>query len=211
MPQPDATLLASLRERIDAFDRDGAVRLALDSLSSGNLTIPSLYSTLSALLIDVGESWQRGDTPVWQEHFATAVVRTILEAAHPFVIEAAAPSVGRTVLLATPPEEYHDLGLRMVADRFELAGWRVHLLGASLPEAELSRAVDSLGADAVVLSASTHFHRVALRSYVQTLRAGHPELLIWVGGAAFADGAAGWAQEMLLDEDAIPTLAARAG
>jgi hypothetical protein len=35
----------------------------------------------------------------------------------------------------------------------------------------------------------------------------HPLLRIWVGGAAFADGAPDWSAEMLLDTSAIPTLA----
>lgn len=211
MPASDPALLARLEQLIAARDRDAAVALALAEVRERRLDVPTLYDTLAVLLVRVGESWQRGDEPVWQEHFATATVRTIIEACHPFVAEAAAPRIGRVVLLATPPEEYHDLGLRMVADRFELAGWTTHLLGASLPEDELARAVDALSADAVVLSASTHFHRVSLRSYVQALHGQHPHLCIWVGGAAFADGAPDWPTGMLLDASAIPTLAQKTG
>lgn len=211
MPETADSLLKGMTARLDARDRDGAVDLALSAVRDSALSVPELYDMLAELLVGVGESWQRGETPVWQEHFATATVRTIVEACHPFVDEAAAPSVGRTVVLATPPEEYHDLGLRMVADRFELAGWTTHLLGASLPASELSQAVSALGADAVVLSASTHFHRVSLRPYVQALRADHPRVRIWVGGAAFTAGAEDWPAEMLLNPDAIPTLAAQAG
>lgn len=199
-----------LSTKIDAYDRDGALELALDAVRSGSLSIPLLYDTLAALLVDVGASWQRGETLVWQEHFATAVVRTIIEACHPLVNEAAAPPNGKTVLLATPPEEYHDLGLRMTSDRFEIAGWTTHLLGASLPVSELSKAVLALKADAVVLSASTHFHRVALRGYTEKLAAAHPALMIWVGGPAFADGAPDWPTGALLDPAAIPLLAERA-
>lgn len=199
-----------LADRIAAHDRDGAIALALDAVRSKAVTIPELYDALSALLVRVGESWAHGVTPVWQEHFATAVVRTIIEACHPLVAESAAPANGLTVLLATPPEEYHDLGLRMIADRFELAGWEAHLLGASMPATELIAAVSVLGADAAVLSASTHFHRVALRTYVELLRAAHPQLRIWVGGAAFADGAADWPAGMLLDPAAIATIAGQA-
>lgn len=200
-----------LSTKIDAYDRDGALALALDAVRSGSLSIPALYDTLAELLVGVGASWQRGETLVWQEHFTTAVVRTIIEACHPLVNEAAAPLVGKTVLLATPPEEYHDLGLRMTSDRFEIAGWTTHLLGASLPVSELSKAVTALRADAVVLSASTHFHRVALRGYTEKLAATHPGLLIWVGGPAFADGAPDWSAGRLLDPASIPMLAEQAG
>ena len=180
-------------------------------MRSGSLGIGELYDLLCGILKVVGASWQAGETRVWQEHFATATVRTIVEACHPLVIERAASPVGRTVLLATPPEEYHDLGLRFVADRFELAGWSVHLLGASLPVEEMTQAVGALRADAVVLSASTHFHRIALRSYVDTLRTAHPGLRVWVGGTAFAIEHHGWSSDELLDIAAIPSLAAAMG
>ena len=40
------------------------------------------------------------------------------------------------VVMAAPDDEYHDLGLRMLADRFTLAGWRSHFLGAAVPVGE---------------------------------------------------------------------------
>lgn len=207
MSQAAATLLMELSARIRVQDRDGALLVSLQRVESGALSIPELYDILTEFLVEVGAAWQRGETSVWQEHFATAVVRTIIEACHPLIAQRAAPGNGKTVLLATPPEEYHDLGLRMIADRFELAGWTAHLLGASLPETELASAVTALGADAVVLSASTHFHRLALKPYVDGLLADHPGLRIWVGGAAFAAEGLGWPAEMLLDPAGIPSLA----
>ncbi|HSQ22719.1 MAG TPA: cobalamin-dependent protein [Coriobacteriia bacterium] len=196
-----------LTERIAARDRAGAVTAALDAVRSGGLSVPDLYDLLAALLVNIGASWQAGETEVWQEHYATAVVRTIIEACQPLVAECAPAPIGRSVVLATPSEEYHDLGLRMIADRFTLAGWTAHLLGASVPAAELLDAVRELGADAAVLSAYTHFHRLALKTYVDELHAAHPGLCIWVGGAAFAREHDGWPDEMMLDPHAIPALA----
>lgn len=198
MPYTVSTLRDTLLQRIAAHDRDGAVAAALDAASSTAMSIPELYDLLADLLVDVGASWRAGETEVWEEHFATAVIRTIVEACHPLVTERAAAPNGRTVVLATPPEEYHDLGLRMIADRFTLAGWTAHLLGASVPLDELVAAVAELDADAVVLSASTHFHRLGLRPYVDALRAAHPSLRVWVGGPAFAIEAEGWS-DLLLD------------
>lgn len=201
----------TLTEHIAAHDRDAAVCTAIDAVRTEALSIPELYDLLATMLVEVGASWQAGETEVWQEHFATAVVRTIIEACHALVAERAPAPNGRTVVLATPPDEYHDLGLRMTSDRFELAGWTTHVLGASVPAEELARAVTALGADAVVLSASTHFHRLALRPYVDVVRAAHPNLQVWVGGAAFAQGAEDWSPETLLDPTEIPSLADRVG
>jgi hypothetical protein len=57
----------------------------------------------------------------------------------------------------------------------------------------------------VALSASTHFHRLRLRSYVETLAAAVPDVTVWVGGPAFAHGHEGWPDEMVLTPRAIPT------
>jgi MerR family transcriptional regulator, light-induced transcriptional regulator len=198
----------NLRTGLDAalrdHDRAGAVRRALQALDDGAATVPELYTILSAILVEVGAGWRGGTTEVWQEHAVTGIVRTIVEscALH---VEAAAPTDRpATVVLAAPDDEYHDLGLRMLADRFTLAGWRAHVLGANVPVAELIAAVGHLGADAVAISASTHFHRLQLRTYVDALAEAQPDVRVWVGGPAFAYGHDGWADELILDPREVP-------
>ncbi len=171
-------------------DRAAAVRIALGAVLDGAISVPDLYTlVLGPLMTDTGAAWQRGATCVWEEHYATATVRTIVEALAPHVIEALTrvTARGETVLLACPPEEYHDLGLRMMLDRFLLAGYNAHFLGADLPVSEICEAAERLGADLVVLSASTHYHRVRLRETIERLQAGVPAgTRIVVGGPAFA-------------------------
>jgi methanogenic corrinoid protein MtbC1 len=99
----------------------------------------------------------------------------------------------------------------MLADRFTLAGWTAHLLGGNVPADELIAAVSELGADAAVVSVYTHFHRIALKQYMEDLRTAHPQLHVWVGGAAFAREHDGWPDNMLLDPAQIPSLAGQVG
>ena len=73
-------------------------------------------------------------------------VRTIVEACLLRVESTAGPGRTTSVVLAAPTEEYHDLGLRMLADRFTLAGWRALFLGADVPLPELLTAVAELDA-----------------------------------------------------------------
>jgi MerR family transcriptional regulator, light-induced transcriptional regulator len=201
----DSTRLrAELAEALGAYDRQRAVAVALDAVDEGSVSIDALYRILSEMLVEIGAAWQRGTAEVWQEHYATGVVRTIVEACAPRVEEQAPAGRTSTVVLAAPSDEYHDLGLRMLADRFTLAGWRAHFLGADVPLQELTAAVDELGADAVTLSASTHFHRLALKEYAAGLAESHPQVRIWVGGAAFAHEHDGWPAEMVLDPLAVP-------
>lgn len=203
--QEGADVRPDLDRALRAYDRDGAVRVALDALDDGTTSIRGLYTTLSEILVDVGSAWQTGTATIWEEHYVTGVVRTIVEACAPHVARTA-PEPSATVVLAAPDDEYHDLGLRMLADRFILAGWRAYFLGANVPLAELIAAVRQLDADAVALSASTHFHRVSLRQYVPALLEAAPGIRIWVGGPAFAHEHDGWDDEMILDPLAVPTV-----
>ncbi len=196
-------LRAVLDAAVAAYDRPRAVAAALEAVD-GELTVDQLYRELSDMLVTIGDSWQRGATEVWQEHFVSSVVRTIVEACALRVEAAAPPNRTATVILAAPSDEYHDLGLRMLADRFTLAGWRALFLGANVPLSQVVDAVGELKARAVALSASTHFHRLRLRDYVDGLTDAVPEVRVWVGGPAFAHEHDGWPAAMVLDPLSIP-------
>ena len=191
---PDPHRISALRTSLDRAlaerDRAGAIAVALEAVDAGATTIPDLYTlVLGPLMADTGAAWQEGTTRVWEEHYATATVRTIVESLAGRVAAAAVevPSRGEVVLLACPPEEYHDLGLRMLLDRFLLAGYDAHFLGADTPVSEICDAASRLGASLVVLSASTHYHRVRLRDTVESLQTGLPAgTRLGVGGPAFA-------------------------
>jgi methanogenic corrinoid protein MtbC1 len=198
------TIRAALDEAFSSYDRSQAVEVAVAAVADGSITIEDLYSLLSSKLVDIGAAWGRGSAEVWQEHFATSVARTIVESCALRVEHTAPPERTATVVLAAPSNEYHDLGLRMLTDRFILAGWRAQFLGANLPVSELITAVEALGAHAVALSASTHYHRVGLLHYVEQLSASHPGVRVWVGGPAFAHEHDGWPDGMMLDPHAIP-------
>jgi methanogenic corrinoid protein MtbC1 len=187
-------------------DKATAVRTAVEAVTSGGLSIPVLYrDVLTRILADTGAAWQRGRTAIWEEHLASATVRTIVEILYPGVLKAkaAVPPSGRSVLLACPPEEGHDLGLRMVSDRFDMAGWTTYFLGPDTPVAEIADAARRLGVDAVVMSSSTHFHRLAVRHAFDALKKELPEMDIWVGGPAFVGAATGWLPQEVVDLDGL--------
>jgi methanogenic corrinoid protein MtbC1 len=190
-----------LDEALTAHDKAGAVGAALAAVDSGALSVQQTYVVLGALLTDFGARWQTGEVCVWEEHLASATVRTIVEGLYPRV-SALAKARGHdrgTVLLTCPPHEAHDLGLRMLADRLELAGWRVFFLGADTPTSDIVAATVGLSADAVVLSLSTHFHRVAFRSLLMELHKELPTVRILAGGPAVPRGAHGIPEEDLFD------------
>ena len=204
-PAVDAVYRA-VAAALGEHDKATAVRTAVEAVTTGAVAIPVLYrDVLARILADTGVAWQSGRAAIWEEHLASATVRTIVEILYPGVLKAkaAATPSGRTVLLACPPEEGHDLGLRMVADRFDMAGWTTYFLGPDTPVAEIADAARRLGADAIVMSSSTHYHRLAVRHAVDALKGELPGVDIWVGGPAFAGAATGWLPQEVVDLDEL--------
>ncbi len=73
-------------------------------------------------LYDVGELWEQGKISVAGEHLATAISEGLLHLSYPRLF--AAPRSGRLAVVAASVGERHQFGARMVADMFELHGWR---------------------------------------------------------------------------------------
>lgn len=197
-------LLARLNERVTAHDKPGAVTEALGAVECGEIDIPTLYAdVLARLMVDLGGRWQAGTTRVWEEHLASSTVRTIIEALYPTVRRLAAetPANGRSVLLTCPPDEAHDLGLRMLTDRFDLAGWTTHLLGPDTPGPEIVAAAEALGVELIVVTSSTHFHRLRVRTLVDDLHTRLPCVRVVVGGPAFATDSEGFADDEVIRMD----------
>lgn len=213
-----AESVRDLHRCLETNDRAEAVRIILAAVDKG-LPIEDLYTyILQPFLESVGREWQERRAAVWQEHLIVGAVRTAIDALYPRVLERKAQvrAVDVTVAFFCPPEETHDLGLRMLVDRFDMRGFRTVYVGAMTPVDEMVACVRSTGATVVCLSASTHFQRMALRAVVRHLREALPALRIVVGGPAFAHSAKDWEEysvksvDALMDELAAPVRGAAA-
>ncbi len=200
-----AELRGSLDAHLSAHDKAGAVATALEAVRERRIGIGELYGlVLVPLLVDTGAAWQRGKIGVWEEHLASATLRTIIEALYPEVLAASAAGAGAAgrVLLACPTGEQHDLGLRMLADRLQLAGWDVHYLGPDTPTADIAAAAESLGVSLVALSAATHYNVVLARRVVDELKRLLPGVRVGIGGPAVTC-AADWPEGDLLTDESL--------
>lgn len=187
-------LIERLERCLRDHDREAAVVAALSAVERG-LSIEDLYSQVfEPLLASVGRSWQEGRTAAWEEHLFVGAIRTAIDALYPRVIQRKkeGPVLATRVAFFCPAEEAHDVGLRMLVDRFDLRGFRTVYVGAFTPVCQMVECVRKMGVEVVCLSASSHFQRVALRSVVERLREALPDTRLVVGGPAFALSEDGW-------------------
>jgi methanogenic corrinoid protein MtbC1 len=87
-------------------------------------------------LREIGFRWERGDLTVDEEHRASHLVIESIDRLRPDTPE------GPVALLACPPDELHDLPLRLVRLVLEWAGWRTEFIGAGLPWRAAHHAVE---------------------------------------------------------------------
>jgi len=140
------------------------------------------------VLIDIGDAWHAGRVTEAQEHFATAFLRSRIEALARSVHAADGAPL---VLLACAPGEQHELGLMMVNVLVRFQGLASAYLGANVPADALLSAARELGPAVVGLSASTGDAVTALATVVRRLREEMPGTAVLLGGRVFAEGGAG--------------------
>ena len=101
-------------------------------------------------LKEIGDRWADGRLSVDQEHRASHLMAGALDQLRP-----TSPPMGRVALLACPPEEQHDLPLRLVRLLLEWRGWRTQFLGARTPWDALHTAIERERPWMVALSSRT--------------------------------------------------------
>jgi methanogenic corrinoid protein MtbC1 len=130
--------------------------------------------------VGMGDRWARGDMGVRHEHFASERLRDLLSAEWRTLV---ANVSGPSVVLATLPEERHELPLHMAAVVLTLARFEVVFLGSSTPPPEIARAVREHAAIAVILTLSAYAERKTAHAQLRELRdALDPGVLVAAGG-----------------------------
>lgn len=176
----------ALLNSLDEVNKDKSVQLALKGLSEGKITIPFLYEEiLRPALYSIDEC--QDDDCIWQEHVRTSIVRTIIEAAYPFVIEEKqkiAPN-GLKVILVCPEKEYHEIGLRMMADFFSLNGYESIFIGTNTPKDQVLYAVNRLEPDYLAISVTDYYLLFEAKKMVEKIKSISELNKVIVGGRAF--------------------------
>lgn len=198
-----ATVSSDAVERFDAAvaraDVDAALSVVSELLGDGLDPVAVMVDVIAPVQTKVGQRWQSGAWSVAQEHAATSVAVSALEA----VTRATQPSGGSRgrVVLACAEREWHAVPAMIVAGALRAEGWQTMLLGASTPTARLSRYLQDLGPDVTAVSCSVAAGLPNARGFIEaSTTAGIPVL---AGGAAFgpdslrADrlGATAWAAD----------------
>lgn len=166
-----------------------AVQFMIDARDQGTPLI-EIYQALTIAQYEVGRMWHHAAINIAEEHLVTFTTERTM-AVLAFQAEKK-ESNGLTVVSAAVANNAHDVGIRVVSDFFEFAGWRAICLGGDLPAKDISAAVQWMDASLVLLSASLSTQLVEIREAITAVRASDTDCKIMVGGSAFSDAPEMW-------------------
>ena len=179
-------LLALLEgDRRRASDRILAARDGRGTVSP--LTVHEIYrDVLIPAQVELGRMWHLNEIGVAEEHFATATTQLVMSQLYRYL--PVAPSTGKVLVAGSVDGNAHDIGIRMIGDLLESAGWRTVHLGASVPAADFAQAVEHFGGDLAAVSAGLGSQLPVVGATIAKIREADRVIKVMVGGQAFAAG-----------------------
>ncbi len=168
-----------------AADYAGGLKIAESVLARENGQEALYLGLIKPVMYDIGRLWEDDKISTAEEHLATSLIGRMLAALYeklPF----SATDRGKAIVTSAP-NEYHELGARLLADMLESDGWDVLFLGANTPAHALIDMIRKTRPRFVAISLTMPFSIDRVSGIISAIRA-IPELSfvkIMVGGAAF--------------------------
>ncbi|AFK07634.1 cobalamin-binding protein [Mesotoga sp. HF07.pep.5.2.highcov] len=181
---------SSFIEALDSQDKKRAVEICIDALDSGSIEVVDLYLEILGPALGNWECDYESDRMcIWNEHIRSSIVRTVMECCYPYIIgkrggkRSAEKEV--TVAVLCPPEEYHEIGARMISDIFTIAGYNSTFVGANTPLDTFLEAMKELNPSYIAISVSNYYNLINTRRMITKIREHGGKSRIVVGGKAF--------------------------
>jgi len=185
-----------------------ASQLIIDAVEEG-APIKEIYlNVFQPVQREVGRLWQQNQVSVAQEHYCTAATQLIMSQLYPKIFNMTRSD--QRLVATCVGGELHEIGVRMVADFFEMEGWDTYYLGSNTPASSILQTIEEQNADVLAISATIPYHVSKVAALIENVRTSFTDeqINILVGGYPFntspnlwqhvgADGFAPNAQEAI--------------
>jgi methanogenic corrinoid protein MtbC1 len=182
-----APLYPLAKKYLDALlagEKHTASGLILDAVGKG-MDIKDIYlEVFQRSQYEIGRLWCLNKISVAQEHYSSAATQLIMSQLYPRIF--AGTKIGRNLVAACVNSELHEIGIRMVADFFEIEGWDTYYMGANTPATSIIQAIEKNRPHILALSVTMPFHQSLLQETIAKVRASDADgrVKIIVGGHA---------------------------
>jgi len=190
--EPSGSRAHRFLEAILQGNESAAAREALFSMVDGTPIVDVYQQILTPALHEIGRLWQRNEISIAKEHAATAALQRVM--AQLIDLSPTPPHREFSVVTCAPGNAQHDVGARMVADAFTLAGWHSTYLGGNVPVEDLLAYLDEVSVDVLAVSATLGRDLMPIRSLISELENRPLAPIVLVGGRAFSLRSTLWRQ-----------------
>lgn len=164
-------------------NKDKCSEIVKNLLEEG-IDLKEIYVELfQKALYRIGKLWDHNEITIPEEHMATQIIEALLNKFSPAVTA----DSNLKVVVTCIDKEFHEIGAKMVANIFELNGWKTFYLGASVPLRELTKFINNSDPQIIALSWSLYLNLARFLEMIDTLTKLFPTKKIFVGGQALAE------------------------
>jgi MerR family transcriptional regulator, light-induced transcriptional regulator len=166
-------------------DRYLASQMIVDKVANSEDVKAIYLNVFQTSLREIGRLWQTGQISVAQEHYCTAATQMIMSQLYPYIFTT--EKNGLSLVATCVSGELHEVGIRMIADFFEIGGWDTYYLGANTPAKSLLTTIEEQEASILAISASMFYNVDAVAELISHVRTSKltRDVTILVGGYPF--------------------------
>ncbi|NMA48161.1 MAG: cobalamin B12-binding domain-containing protein [Tissierellia bacterium] len=170
-------------------DKDECLFYCIEGIENGKFTIPELYEgILKPALYNIDKCPTSDPGCIWKEHLKTGIVRTIIEGIYPYVVKLGKKQerTNKKIILANPEKEYHELGLRMASDFFQICGYHTIYIGTNTPRTQICEAIKSEKPDYIAISITDYYLIFEAKKTIERIKENNKyDIKVILGGQAF--------------------------
>lgn len=149
-------------------ERQKASSLIMQTVENG-MSIKDIYLTIfQPSQWEIGRLWQMNQVSVAQEHYCTAATQLIMSQLYPYIFNT--EKIGRSFIGTCVSGELHEIGMRMVADFFEMEGWDTYYIGANTPTESIIDTIEMHQADVLGISTTMLFHVKEVQNIINRIK-----------------------------------------
>ena len=185
---PHLPLGGLAKEYLDALlraDRLAASRMIIQAVDSGTSLKDIYMHVFQKSQYEIGRLWQMNEASVAQEHYCTAATQLIMSQLYPYLFPT--QKKGQKMIATSIGGELHEIGMRMVADFFEMDGWDTYYVGANTPNESIIQTLEENKAQLLGVSATLTPHIREVENLIREIRSTDvgKKVKILVGGYPF--------------------------
>lgn len=169
-------------EAILNLDKEEAFKV-VDFLKNNNYNKKDIYLNIfQRSLYKLGELWQKNMISIAQEHYGTAITKSAMERinTNEKIFEENSP----VFLGVCPPNDNHEVGLKMICDFLEDDGWKTIFIGSSSTTSSIIDILNNHKVDILGISISLSIYLKDAHNMIKKVQNIFPDKKILVGGNA---------------------------